>query len=543
MNYQQKKALFLEHSDRQVANILRNQVLDESRREYGGIWDPYAGWASQKSGMNALEPLILAYCMKESAYYHNEDVRKAIDAAFVFCENYRRPDGTFDLSDCNFFSAPDTSFGIQTLWRAYQIMDRAGEAPDIKAKLGALIEVCAEGVYKGGFHTPNHRWVNTSALLIAWKLTGKEHFFKRAQDYLAEGVDCSEDGEFTERSAGVYNTVNDYAMILIAELLGDDSYLSYARRNLDMMMTFYEPDGSVFTMNSTRQDNGQRMLPNRYYFLYYYLAAKCNIPEYFGFAAMILDSLIRYHEDLSDLWGFMLLYPEWEALPEYAPKVPEKYSILYPHSGIARIRQGKFTASFIRDNPTPFAVQLGEMCVYLRIGISYFNLRNLLTQTLEKTEEGYRMTMDADGTYRLPFGEFPGSSLWNEMDHSKRGTLVVAHLKVTMDLIEQENGVDLRVRAEGCDLIPFKFEFGIPANVEVTNSHFACAAQPGMQLIVKEGNVELDDGKEHLTFGPGFADNTYIRSRSGIVEPSRQNMNLYFTGMTNFDRTISFRYE
>ena len=41
-------------------------------------------------------------------------------------------------------------------------------------------------------------------------------------------------------------------MILIASELKDDTYEQYAVRNLTMMLTYLEPDGSIFTANSTR---------------------------------------------------------------------------------------------------------------------------------------------------------------------------------------------------------------------------------------------------------------------------------------------------
>lgn len=542
MNYQQLFSLTLKHNDERVEYLLRNQVTDSQNPEYGGIWDPFSGWTTQKSGMNAIEPLLLAYCTKQSCFYRSCKVKKAVEAAFDFCDSIQRPDGSFDLFDCNFYSAPDTAFGIQSLWRAYQILEKDGSEPQILERLQRLIFSSAQGVAAGGFHTPNHRWVISSALLIAWKITGQDAFLERAQEYLAEGIDCSEDGEFTERSAAIYNIVNDYALVLISELLEENSRLVFVERNLAMMMTFYEPDGSVFTMNSTRQDNSQKMFPAQYYYLYRDLAEKTGNSRYASFAEWILEKLASHHEDCSQLFPFVLLHPEWEKSPEIAPKGMEDFSRLYRHSGIARIRKGNFTASLMRENPTPFAVQLGEISVYLRIGISFFNVRNLLAQTLEKTESGYRLIFTSEGTYKQPFGKNMGTSDWAEMDHTARGVLVAARLKVELELKEREDGVDLTISASGCDRVPFKFEFGIPAGVQVINDAFECLSQPGVQLIAKQGEIHIDNGKDRLTFGPAFADNAFIQSRAGIVPPSGKNLNLYFTGMTEFHRTISFRF-
>ena len=42
---------------------------------------------------------------------------------------------------------------------------------------------------------------------------GKDEYAKGAESYLAEGIDCNEDGEYAERSAAIYNCVNNNAMI------------------------------------------------------------------------------------------------------------------------------------------------------------------------------------------------------------------------------------------------------------------------------------------------------------------------------------------
>ena len=68
-----------------------------------------------------------------------------------------------------------------------------------------------------------------------------------ANTYLKEGIDCNEDGEFSEKSAGNYNRINNDAMILLSQVTGDTTYEQHVLRNLRMMLTYIEPDGSIFT--------------------------------------------------------------------------------------------------------------------------------------------------------------------------------------------------------------------------------------------------------------------------------------------------------
>ena len=85
---------------------------------------------------------------------------------------------------------------------------------------------------------------------------------KERKATLAEGIDCNEDGEYAERSAAIYNCVNNNAMIDLGTCTGKEEYFDHAVRNLRMMLTYMEPDGTVFTANSTRQDNGKRSYPS-----------------------------------------------------------------------------------------------------------------------------------------------------------------------------------------------------------------------------------------------------------------------------------------
>ncbi len=70
--------------------------------------------------------------------------------------------------------------------------------------------------------------------------------------------DGNADGEYAERSTGGYNCVVNDAMINLYEMTKNKEYLSYPERNLHMMELYFEPDGTIFTQNSTRQDRGKR---------------------------------------------------------------------------------------------------------------------------------------------------------------------------------------------------------------------------------------------------------------------------------------------
>ena len=97
--------------------------------------------------------------------------------------------------------------------------------------------------------------------MLCAKLFDKPECRTAAEAILKEGNDCNEDGEYAERSAGNYNRINNDAMIMLAVATGDESYYAPVLRNLEMMLTYIDPDDSIFTNNSTRWDMGKKDLP------------------------------------------------------------------------------------------------------------------------------------------------------------------------------------------------------------------------------------------------------------------------------------------
>ena len=85
-----------------------------------------------------------------------------------------------------------------------------------------------------GFHTPNHRWVVCSALAQAMTLFPEVEAGAYLGRILAETVDINEDGEYTERSTGVYNAVCNRSLRFMADHLGRPDLLDPVRRNLEI---------------------------------------------------------------------------------------------------------------------------------------------------------------------------------------------------------------------------------------------------------------------------------------------------------------------
>lgn len=188
-----------------------------------------------------------------------------------------------------------------------------------------------------------------AALMMAYNITEILYFKEVAQKYLGEGIDCNEDGEFTERSTGIYNVVYDNALIILAKEMGRWEYLDYVKKNLEMMLTFIEPDGTIYTGNSTRQDRGNKYYPDNYYHLYLYMAHKLNNGQF----AFMANKIIERNNSKTDVQSFaeslylFMLNPELKDFAVAEKPIEDNFEKFYQSSGVVRVRRGdiSFTIS------------------------------------------------------------------------------------------------------------------------------------------------------------------------------------------------------
>ena len=93
----------------------------------------------------------------------------------------------------------------------------------------------------------------------------------------------------------------------------------------------------------------------------------------------------------------------------------------------------------------------------------------------------------------------------------------------------------------GCPASTIRFEFGILPNVLIRGEGYRIPANAGGSLVAAKGELELFDGKDTVSVGPGFAVNDVIKGLFGAVPASEDRFNLYFNDVTNFDRRFSIR--
>ena len=147
------------------------------------------------------------WLMRLQRYYHDEELLRRLELAAAFIVREQHEDGTISPGWTNMHSPPDTAFAVVGLGAAAMNCwkhDMGALETEARADIRKLFsELSAPALLTGGCHTPNHRWVLTAALAFLHRLTGNAELIARADQWLAEGMDCTEDGEWTERSNGI----------------------------------------------------------------------------------------------------------------------------------------------------------------------------------------------------------------------------------------------------------------------------------------------------------------------------------------------------
>ena len=342
-----------------------------------------------------------------------------------------------------------------------------------------------------------------------------ERLKTRAGQYLAEGIDGDADGEYAERSTGNYNGVVDKSLISAYEATGNEDLLGYVERNLNMMLYYIDGDDTIFTQNSTRQDHGTVLYPDKYFYLYTYMAAKTG-SLLFDAAAhkSIRDNMDRALPAPDCMYIFMMY--DW--LLDYEFKgcgYPDEYRRFFPGSQVLRVKKKKYVCSVPNNKAAFLFLKFGDLPIGMRIGESYCDIRNFIPDTIEVKDDGCVLKAKASGWYYQPFQEYPGTSDWWAMDHTKREKIHTSTVGITVSLSELENGLEISVKAEGMSGLPLRVELDIPSGVILENDTFCLTAGKGESMILRNGELRLHDGAKKITIGPGRGTHAFKGHYSG----------------------------
>ena len=535
-----------EGAHERVAYLLKYQVMDPSSPEYGAIGlhasDPYP---QPKHTIYRMTPALCCYCHEGDPLFEDPELYRRMESALAYLSRTQRPSGCWDYPPCNFDSAPDTSFCVKRLIPMYRFLKvyPAKGTERLADEMYVLIAHAAEGILHGGFHTPNHRWAIASVMEACGNVLGEQKYKDRAEAFLKEGIDCNEYGEFSERSAITYNCVNDAAMLMLFEETGEKKYLEYARRNLHMMLTYLEPDDTIFSENSHRQDKGMTAYPRDYFYQFLEVAALTGDDELGKAACRILEDTKKLNLQLAP--DCLHLYLLSKPMREYrfpGSSLLENYEVQYGKSGIVRYRDGDFSFTLLEDNPKFLFYRIGAIGGFLRISLGYFDQRHLKATNIRKTEMGYAFDFHADGWYYQPFSDAKGDIVdFFKVDNAKREKIVKNTLDISFSLVKKEHGFDISFTGKGIDGVYMMLEWAVQPDTDVENEGFSLVAKAGDGMVVKSGKVVVRRGMDRFSISPLVAVRDITHGGYGSEPQSPDHFTIYNCLATPFDHTYQVR--
>lgn len=495
----------VESNDRAVRKGISRQVLDPDSRYYGGTIDPSTGiaWVNHTTGT----PTDMCYwgaalANPDSIYYRDEDLLNRLQLASEYVLRNQHGDGSISPGWTNSHSPPDTAFLVVGYAQLYQLLQQQDWEPlqPVLDNIRLFLERTVPVLLTGGCHTPNHRWVLCAALGFLHQLFDLEEAVQRTEQWLAEGMDITPDGEWTERSNGIYSAVSDIMLIHAARLLNRPELLDPVRFNLRMMVYLVHPTGEVVTDYSGRQDLGSVHDLSTYYLPYAIMARLDGDPIFAGMADWAGEMLTDPGVCSVNALVRLLLEPELQQQAGKArEQLPERYEIILNerfvregylqrmdsagHHGhishsrlhtdfgapVARIRSGNTSATVMTEVPSFFALRHGAVRLLAVQLASYFNPGYVPMQHMSRLPAGYRLTGEQRKGY---YGPIPDSQLpetagtaispWYLLPHQSRDLTHEQTFLVQTEVLRTENGWTLKLAGEQPEqlMVQLSFVFG-----------------------------------------------------------------------------------
>lgn len=514
-------------TDKYLDDLMQQQNTDPQSPWRGGFPDAYGLHTPGTTGA-ILEVGAAAFVTPQSRHYRSNKLMERMKLGMDNMLRFQLPNGNSLLLVTNYNSTPDTAFMTYGVGGAAQI-GRDHGAPELVALTAEWRKRAGHGLSTSGIHTPNHRWVVCSALAMLHALDPHPEYLRRIDQWLAEGIDMDEEGQYTERSSGTYNMVSNRALIITADKLKRPELLEPVRRNLNAMLYLVHPDGEVVTEISRRQDQGQRVSIGSYWFAMRYMAAVDQNPQW--------ETLAQKYPEYASL-SSMLQFPTLlKPAPSGPP--PENFEKQFPKLGVSRIRRGNTSANIMLTRDSRF-FQLrhgGSVIEAVRFSSAFFGKGQFIPLEGRKQGGAYVLTQRLDAGYYQPFD--PPRHIDNDSFDStrpERRRTEVCDLEQRATIRETSKGFQVRMQASGTDLVPVALELHLREGMKFDGVDPAPKVPDA--YLLRKGYTTIRSGDRAIRVGPGRADHGYTQVRGAL--PKMAGPSLYITGYTPFDHTIDF---
>jgi hypothetical protein len=473
------------------------QVADTASRYFGGVISQELGIPrpSHTGTASVIGSWVCAYVNPDSNFFHQEALAKRIDHALDYMLKQQHEDGTISPGWTNYHSPPDTGFVVTGFAHIYQLLveDNSASAISLSDKVRTFLQSTIPAMLTGGGHTPNHRWVLTSALCHLHAIFGDTKLVERAEAWLSEGIDITNDGEWTERSNGIYNSVSDIFLYHTARLLQKPELLDHIRRNLDMMQYLVHPDGEIVTDYSGRQDFGNTFDLSPYHLICRLMAYHDNNSLYAAMADMAAASIMENGPVNNHIMIGYLVFPFIREQTYENTTLPTEYEIMinetFPlnanlqkanqtdiagieHSSmhasfgapVVRYRKDDESATIMSKNASVFSLRKGEAKLLGFRVSSSFSPGIIEFDTIEKVKWGYRLRKRMEKGYKGPIPSqhllnTEETSVWYLLPHQHRKLTHNQQFEVEINIYRTNNTWKIHLKSDATEDVLMQAEF------------------------------------------------------------------------------------
>jgi len=539
-------------SDIKVDDLIANQCLDTSDPEYGGFKVKGKGFSEPAWVMFSASYMLAQYYNDKSRHYGKGMLLDRVKAAMNYTVSRQYEDGTIDLLETNFHDSTTVAFVIQHAAYAYRVLKKYSKGTVIENEIEdmfmSFFHKSADGMKNGGFHTPNHRWVMCSAMALLMNILDRKDLSDEIILYLRELIDCNEYGEYSERSAGTYNEICNRSLIIMGRELNMPGLYEYVKRNLYMMFTYIEPDMTLCTMNSRRQDFGKKIYPGIYYENYLLMGHLTKNPHFSYMADYLLSMYNDWRGDTGPFspleFPFLgLRYMADDFLREndlVCEKYDyEKYERFFQLSDIVRIRDKNITVTILAKSEAFMKFQKGTNQIIFRLAGSYFGPKGKFIPTsVEKTDRGYKLSYNCEWGYVRPCGKEKNNVIDGRTNWDIRDKVNMMTWSLIVDISFENGCAKIDMDSSGVNRLPVKLEMIFPAGGRLNNSFLSMEGFPGTGVIIKEGEFSYSLAGDSILISGAFGQHEYTTEMRGAPLADREGFTVNFTGFSPLKKTV-----
>ena len=533
-------------NDAMVKLLSDLQVMQGNPYDIGGLLDVNKGFTEPAAGTRLADVFLAAYYNPQSRYHGQMEMLTRAKMAMEHLLFNTHEDGTIDLLETNYHDSTGNAFCTHLAGYTHRLIRTFSQHTPLEDEIQALLllflQNSARAMINGGFHTPNHRWVMAAALALCYKELGDDACRAAMQEYLDEGIDNDDEGEYTEHSVGIYDIVCDLSLLMIYREMDMPELIAPVMRNLEKLTYYIEPDGSIATLNSRRQDFGKKLYAFPY-LLDCLLALKVPHDEtdaryqrLMGLAEYLYQRYLDHEDKLTwppDASQFLTQFMLEPSLAEVVhPSIPLQtvYQKLFPLSGVARARMGKAALTLVRQRPVFCKLQIGELTLMLRMASNFFGTGQLISTDIEPIENGWRLQRVTEGGYMRPLGKAAGTIVWEDIPREKRQWVNMQHLTLTMDVLVFENRIELALTVDGNLRLPWKLEGILSPGGELTTQDGKFTTGEGDTAILEHG-FTYTLGADEITWSDGLKQHVFAEMMRNSLPKEAKAFTIYNTGL------------